>query len=143
MPITRRAILLAPSLLALHPVASLAGDTPAPKEAFLYFISPLDGQRVRNGFLCRFGLRNMGVAPAGVAAPNAGHHHLLIDSDEPLDPAAPVPADRHHLHFGAGQTETRVDLPPGVHTLQLVLGDANHMLFTPPVMSQRIRVRVY
>lgn len=142
MPIRRRMILSAPALLVARPGGASAGDTPAARDAFLYFISPLDGQRVRSGFLCRFGLRNMGVAPAGVAVPNTGHHHLLIDAAEPLDPAAPVPADRHHMHFGTGQTETRVDLPPGLHTLQLVLADTNHMLFLPPVVSQRIRIRV-
>lgn len=142
MPIRRRMVLCAPALLPVCPGSAFAGDTPAAKDAFLYFISPLDGQRVRSGFPCRFGLRNMGVAPAGAAAPNTGHHHLLIDVEEALDPVAPVPADRRHLHFGTGQTETRVDLPSGLHTLQLVLADANHMLFNPPVVSQRIRIRV-
>jgi hypothetical protein len=75
-------------------------------------------------FWCRFGLRNMGVTQAGSNAANSGHHHLLIDVNDPLDPNEPIPQDKTHLHFGAGQTEARIELQPGKHTLQLVLGDA-------------------
>lgn len=84
----------------------------------------------------------MGVAPAGVAAPNTGHHHLLIDVDEPLNTEVAIAADKKHMHFGAGQTETRLELPPGRHVLQLVLGDANHVSFDPPVVSRKIRIVV-
>ena len=88
-----------------------------------------------------FGLRNMGVAPAGSDRENSGHHHLLIDTDlPPLN--APIPNDFNHLHFGAGQTEAEITLQPGQHTLQLLMGDKDHVPHTPPVMSQRIRVRV-
>ncbi|HEV2552073.1 MAG TPA: DUF4399 domain-containing protein [Stellaceae bacterium] len=121
---------------------AFAGPTPAPKDAYLYFIWPGDGQRIKGAFWCRFGLRNMGVAPAGVRAPNAGHHHLFVDVDEPLNPNEPIPQDKKHLHFGAGQTEARLDLPPGPHTLQLVLGDADHIPFDPPVISRKIRIVV-
>ena len=120
---------------------SIAG-TPSAKDASLYFIWPVDGQRLRGPFWCRFGLRNMGVAPAGVAAPNTGHHHLLIDVDEPLNAEVAIPANKQHIHFGAGQTETRLELPPGRHTLQLVLGDANHVPFDPPLISHKIRIVV-
>jgi len=125
------------------------GRTSAPKEAYLYIIWPYDGARVKSPFWCRFGLRNMGVTHAGDATPNLGHHHLLIDVDEASSPTntlsldEPVPQDKQHLHFGAGQTEARIDLPPGPHTLQLVLGDANHVPFDPPVVSKRIRIVVY
>jgi hypothetical protein len=84
----------------------------------------------------------MGVAPAGVDAPNTGHHHLLIDATEALDPNEPIPQDKKHLHFGAGQTEALIDLPPGKHTLQLVLGDGSHHLFLPPLFSDVITVKV-
>jgi hypothetical protein len=88
-----------------------------------------------------FGLANMGVAPAGIEKPNTGHHHLLIDAKlPPLD--QPIPNDFTHLHFGAGQSEATVDLPPGKHTLQLLLGDANHIPHNPPVMSKPIEVSV-
>src|SRR5262249_7869204 len=87
----------------------------------------------------RFGLREMGVAPAGLDRPNSGHHHLLIDTDlPPLN--EPIPNDFNHLHFGAGQTETQVTLKPGPHTLQLLLGDKDHIPHSPPVMPPRIRV---
>ena len=89
----------------------------------------------------RFGLRDMGVAPAGLERANSGHHHLLIDTElPPLD--KPIPNDFNHLHFGAGQTEAEVTLKPGAHTLQLLLGDKDHIPHNPPVMSPRIRVLV-
>ncbi len=136
--ITRRALL---SGLVLLPAAARA-QTPAPADAILYFISPRDGERISGAFWCRFGLRNMGVTHAGDATPNMGHHHLLIDVDEPLDPNEPIPQDRKHLHFGAGQTEVKLPLKPGQHTLQLLLGDEAHVPHNPPVISERITVTV-
>jgi hypothetical protein len=83
----------------------------------------------------------MGVAPAGVDKPNSGHHHLLIDTDlPPLD--QPIPNDKNHLHFGLGQTEAYIDLPPGKHTLQLLMGDGDHIPHDPPVMSKKITIVV-
>ena len=116
--------------------------TPSPPDAFLYIIWPGHDDRVRGAFWCRFGLRNMGVTHAGDTHPNSGHHHLLVDVTEPLDPDEPIPTDKNHLHFGGGQTEARLDLPPGRHTLQLVLADADHRLFDPPVMSRKITIEV-
>jgi hypothetical protein len=87
-------------------------------------------------------VRNMGVTQAGSNAPNSGHHHLLIDVNEPLEPNEPIPQDKTHLHFGAGQTEARIELPPGRHTLQLVLGDAKHYPFNPPVISKKVTITV-
>ena len=85
----------------------------------------------------------MGVAPAGIEKPNTGHHHLIIDTTlTPEELKQPIPADDHHLHFGAGQTEARVTLPKGEHTLQLVLGDWTHIPHVPPVMSDVITVTV-
>jgi hypothetical protein len=128
--------------LALLPVAAHAQGTPSPKDALLYIIWPHDGQTIRGAFWCRFGLRNMGVTHAGDAYANSGHHHLLVDVSEPLDPKQPIAQDKSHLHFGAGQTETHIELPPGKHTLQLVLGDAKHYPFDPPVVSKKITVRI-
>lgn len=115
--------------------------TPSPDGARLYFISPRAGEEVERRFTVRFGLSGMGVAPAGVTYPNSGHHHLLIDAAEP-DPGQAVPADENHRHFGRGQTEAQIELPPGTHTLQLVLGDANHIPHDPPVVSERITITV-
>ena len=111
---------------------ALAGDTPAPDNAYLYIGWPNDGEVIKaQPFRVWFGLRNMGVAPAGVTKENTGHHHLLIDVD--LPPAdQPIPNDRNHLHFGGGQTETTLELPPGQHTLQLVMGDHAHVSHNPP-----------
>ena len=108
--------------------------------ASVYIISPRDGDTVTNPFRVQFGLSGMGVAPAGVDQPNTGHHHLLIDVNEPLDPNEPIPQDKTHLHFGAGQTEALIELPPGKHTLQLVLGDWSHLPFHPPIMSDVITI---
>jgi hypothetical protein len=141
-PVSRRTVLQAAALLAAPMSGVAAAATPAPPDAYLYIISPLDGQRIRGAFRCRFGLRNMGVTHAGDATPNSGHHHLLIDVNEPLDPDLPIPADNRHIHFGRGQTETELELPPGTHMLQLVLGDAEHRPFNPPVVSRKIRIVV-
>jgi hypothetical protein len=125
--------------------APAGGDTPArtpaPRDAYVYIGWPLDGAVVGTKFKVWFGTRNFGVAPAGVQKANTGHHHLLIDVDlPPLD--QPIPNDHNHLHFGLGQTETIVELPPGKHTLQLLMGDENHVPHNPPVMSRRITITV-
>lgn len=122
--------------------AALAGDSPAPKNAYLYIGWPNDGEVIRNGnFRVWFGLRNMGVAPAGVEKAMTGHHHLIIDA--PLPPMdEEIPADRNHVHFGKGQTETRITLGPGTHTLQLLMGDHNHVPHDPPIMSRKITITV-
>lgn len=136
--LTRR--LLLPMLLV--PATALAGKTSRPPDAYLYIIWPNDGEHIKGGFWIRFGLRNMGVTHAGDSTPNLGHHHLFIDVDEQLDPDSPIPQDKKHLHFGAGQTEARIELPPGKHTLQLVLGDADHIPFNPPLVSKKITIYV-
>ncbi len=114
----------------------------APADATVYIISPADGATVDRSFTVRFGLKGMGVAPAGVDKPGTGHHHLLIDVDSLPPGNMPIPADKKHIHFGGGQTETTIELEPGTHTLQLDLGDANHMQFKPPLVSRRITVHV-
>jgi uncharacterized protein DUF4399 len=134
------AALLLGSILAT-PAAS-AGDTPSPNDAYLYIGWPNDGEVINSqSFKVWFGLRHMGVAPAGVDKPNTGHHHLLIDADPPASDE-PIPNDRNHLHFGGGQTEAIVELPPGTHTLQLVMGDKDHIPHNPPVMSRKITITV-
>ena len=124
--------------------AATAANLPrsaAPKDAELYFISPQDGATVKSPVTVRFGLRGMGVAPAGVAMENTGHHHLLIDAELP-PPDLPVPADANHVHFGKGQTEAAVTLAPGRHRLQLLLGDHLHIPHDPPVASKPITIIV-
>jgi Domain of unknown function (DUF4399) len=140
MKIARSIVLSA--ALAFLPCATHAQEKPAAKDAVLYFVWPQNGAVIKGAFWCRFGLRNMGVTHAGDEFANSGHHHLLIDVNEPLDPKEPIPQDKTHLHFGAGQTEARIDLPPGKHTLQLVLGDAKHYPFNPPLVSDKITVRI-
>ena len=115
--------------------------TPAPGNAELYFISPADGATVSNPVTVRFGLKNMGVAPAGIKYDNSGHHHLLVDTELPAL-GFPIINDGNHLHYGGGQTEATVELPPGEHTLQLLLGDFAHIPHDPAVVSERITITV-
>lgn len=145
----RTITLIASPLLWILGVSALAQEeaaplprTPAPPGAMAYIISPEDGAEVSSPFVVRFGLRGMGVAPAGVEASNTGHHHLLIDVDELPPENLPLPATDQIRHFGLGQTETMLELPPGPHTLQLVLGDPLHIPHDPPVRSERITITV-
>ncbi len=123
--------------------AAMAGETPAPKDAKVYFINLKDGDKVKSPVTIKFGLSGMGVAPAGAEKENTGHHHLIINEELTGDELnEPIPADDNHVHFGGGQTEKTLELPKGEHTLQLVLGDWSHIPHNPPVMSERITVTV-
>jgi len=126
---------------ATTPSATLP-RTAAPAGAKVYIGSPANNATVKSPVTVVFGLAGMGVAPAGVVSENTGHHHLLIDADLPKDMGVPLPNDATHLHFGKGQTEASITLPPGKHTLQLVLGDHLHIPFNPPVVSAKITVTV-
>jgi hypothetical protein len=138
--ITTIAAVLALSVAALATAAGLPRTT-SPDKARVYFISPTDGQVLEDPVTVRFGLENMGVAPAGTVGAGLGHHHLIVDSPLPaMD--QPLPKDDKHLHFGTGQTETVLALAPGKHTLQLVLGDSNHIPHQPAVVSDRITITV-
>ncbi len=141
-----RSILLA-ALIAASP--ALAGETPAPDGAKVYFVGLEDGATVSSPLTVHFGLSGMGVAPAGTEKENTGHHHLLIDrpplgegEDGADEVNWAVPSDDNHLHFGGGQTEVTIELAPGSHTLQLVLGDASHVPHNPPVASDVITITV-
>lgn len=131
------------------PEAAAATDVPAamparraaPAGAMAYIISPADGATVDSPVRVLFGLEGAGIVPAGIEFDNAGHHHLLIDTDLP-DLDTPIPADTNHLHFGGGQTEVDIELEPGTHTLQLLLGDERHIPHDPPIMSEQITVEV-
>ena len=136
-------------LLALGASAHAQGAAPAtlprtaaPDSALTYLLSPANGATVTSPFTVRFGLRGMGVAPAGVTNPNTGHHHLLVDVETLPPDNLPLPNDANHRHFGLGQTETEITLPAGRHTLQLVLGDALHIPHQPPVRSEKITITV-
>lgn len=122
--------------------AALAQDrTPAPEGAEAYIIQPADGETVSSPVTVVFGLSGMGVAPAGTEKEATGHHHLLIDTDlPPMD--EPIPADDNHVHFGGGQTQVEIELEPGEHSLQLLLGDLNHIPHDPPITSDAITVTV-
>lgn len=134
---------LATTALMLATTVTLAQDrTPSPAGAEAYIIYPKNGAKVKSPFVVSFGLKGMGIAPAGVKFDNTGHHHLLIDTDVPADLSKPLPATDQIKHFGKGQTQTELTLPPGKHTLQLVLGDMNHIPHNPPVISKKITITV-
>lgn len=121
----------------------LSAETPAPADAKVYFINLKDGDTVKSPFKVLLGLSGMGVAPAGTEKEKTGHHHLLIDTElTGQQLSEPIILDENHKHFGGGQTEATVTLPPGKHTLQLVLGDWSHIPHKPPVMSEKIAVTV-
>lgn len=127
----------------------LGQGLPSAEDASVYFVNLEDGATVSGPVKVVFGLSGMGVAPAGTEKENTGHHHLLINrpplgegedgADELL---YGLPADDNHMHFGAGQTEVSLDLAPGAHTLQLVLGDMNHVPHLKPIMSEIITITV-
>ena len=116
--------------------------TPAPEGAKVSIISPTDGATVDKTFTVKFGVEGIQLAPAGDQTPNTGHHHLLIDVDQPIAAGQVIPADANHVHFGKAQTEAEVTLAPGKHTLQLELADKNHMTFEPVIVSKKITVNV-
>jgi hypothetical protein len=139
----RRTWVLVAALAAVVLVGSpaVAQQSTMPQDARVYILWPSDGQVIKGAFWVRMGLSGAGIAPAGVQKANTGHHHLIVDAElPPMD--QPIPNDHNHLHFGLGQTEARLDLPPGRHTLQLLLGDENHIPHQPPLYSKRITITV-
>jgi hypothetical protein len=128
-------------VLAVSGVA-FAERTPSPAGAEVYIVSPKDGAKVKGPVTVVLGLKGMGIAPAGIKFDNTGHHHLLIDADAPADLSLPLPADEHNVHFGKGQTQTTVTLPPGKHTLQLVFADFLHTPHDPALISKKVTIVV-
>ena len=129
------------AVLSLFAVTGFAGNTPAPADAKVYFVSPQDGAEVTSPVTVRFGLSGMGIAPAGVEKEKTGHHHLIVDAELP-DMNQPIPSNDNYRHFGGGQTEVVLELSPGQHTLQLLLGDLLHIPHNPPVKSDKITITV-
>ncbi|TMV06825.1 DUF4399 domain-containing protein [Ruegeria sediminis] len=123
------------------------GETPASADAKVYFVNLADGDTVSSPVTVVFGLSGMGVAPAGTEKEKTGHHHLLIDrppfgEGNPEELSTGLPSDENHMHFGGGQTEVTLELAPGPHTLQLVLGDMGHVPHATPVVSEVITINV-
>ena len=124
------------------PAPAALARKPAPAGAMAYIIEPADGARVTNPVRVVFGLKGMGVAPAGVDRNDAGHHHLLVDAPLPTDLGLPLANDEQHRHFGGGQTEVELTLAPGRHTLQMLLGDHLHIPHDPPIVSSVVTIEV-
>jgi len=129
--------------LTLFAAAAVADRMAAPAGAEVYFIAPQNGAKVHGPVTVKFGLKDFGIAPAGIKFDNTGHHHLLVDIDiKDLNLDAPLPATDNVRHFGKGQTETVLTLAPGKHTLQLILGDYTHLSFDPALTSEKITITV-
>ncbi|MBO6507905.1 MAG: DUF4399 domain-containing protein [Roseibium sp.] len=135
--------------LSISTFGALAGETPSAPDAKVYFVNLKDGDVVKSPVTMIFGLSGMGVAPAGIEKENTGHHHLFVNrpplgegEDGADELIYNIPADENHIHFGGGQTETSLDLPAGTHTLQMVLGDMNHIPHDKPVVSEVITITV-
>jgi hypothetical protein len=136
-------LLLALGLTLIASLAVAQERTAPGANAEVYFIAPQNGAKVHGPVTVRFGLKGMGIAPAGIKFDNTGHHHLLVDTDfSELKLDAPIPATDKILHFGKGQTETTLTLTPGKHTLQLVFADYLHQSFNPPLHSNKITITV-
>lgn len=134
-------LLVAPMTFAGHHEENGMPRSERPEDARVYFITPTNGEKTTSPVVVRFGLAGIGVAPAGVEKKHTGHHHLVIDAE--LPPAnLPVPKSDNYRHFGGGQTEVTLDLAPGTHTLQLMLGDHLHIPHDPPIVSERITITV-
>jgi hypothetical protein len=132
------------AVLLLLLSGAAVGHTP-PSHARVYFIGLQDGAVVKSPFKVKFGIEGFGITPAGTTAKirhKAGHHHLLVDVEELPDLDEPLPGNKHYLHFDEGETETMLDLPPGIHSLQLLLGDENHEPQDPPLISKKIYITV-
>ncbi len=143
MRIKLLALALAGVAFGTLPAVGLAIErTPAPEGAAVTILSPADGDVVSSPITVQFGLTGMGVAPAGVEQDNTGHHHLLINVDELPDMSAAIPSDDKHRHFGGGQTQVTLELPPGEHTLQILLGDWQHLPHDPPIVSEPVTITV-
>jgi hypothetical protein len=139
---TRKLVsIIGTAALALSSVLALARE-PSAAGAEVYIVSPKDGAKVKGPVTVVFGLKGMGIAPAGIKFDNTGHHHLLIDAEVPTDLSLPLAASEHSVHFGKGQTETSLTLAPGKHTLQLVLADYLHIPHDPAVISKKITITV-
>lgn len=134
--------LMTAALLIACSGGAIAEQLPAPPGAEVYIVSPREGERIKGPVHVVFGLKGMGIAPAGIKFDATGHHHLLIDTDPPADATQPLPASDGIRHFGKGQTEAVVDLPPGKHTLQLEFADYTHTPFAPNLLSRKITITV-
>lgn len=146
---TMKSLVTSISLMTALAISSLSfysrADIPvsqSPKGAKIYFVEPKNGDQVTSPVTVKFGLEGMTVVPAGVPHPDSGHHHLLVDLEALPDLTKPIPGDKNHLHFGKAQTETQLQLAPGKHTLQLLLGDHLHRPHHEPVVSEKITITV-
>ena len=133
-------LLLSFSLFFANGLIALEYSKGAPA-AEVYFIAPKNDDIVSGEVVVKFGLQNFGVSPAGLNVNGTGHHHLIIDADLP-NLTQPIQADKNHVHFGKGQTEVKLELEPGSHTLQLLLGDYRHISHSPPIYSNKITILV-
>lgn len=130
------------TIICIFCISSVTARSPSTSGAYVYIISPANGEIVTSPVNIKFGLHGMGIAPAGTEIKGTGHHHLLVDIENLPDLDKPIPADDHHIHYGKGQTETLIDLAPGKHTLQLLFADFVHVPHEPVLKSEPITIHV-
>ena len=125
-------------LLAAAAAGAATGGAPWPADAKVFFVAPKNGDTVAGPVKVVMGAEGVEIAPAGTAKPGTGHHHILIDTDLPKgeQALAPLPMNEHVKHFGKAQTEAELTLAPGEHTLQIVVGDGNHVPYDPALASR-------
>jgi hypothetical protein len=136
-----RFILICIILFFVSPLSSNDGQH-SNKNKRVFFVNLSDGEFVTSPVTVQFGINGMNIVPAGIKKPMSGHHHLLINLENLPDMTMPIPADKNHLHFGKGQTETIIELPKGKHSLQLLLGNYMHVPHEVPLLSEKIVIIV-
>ncbi len=131
--------------LTMFLVTTMAIAHTPPQHAKVYFIEMEEGAVVQSPFMVKFGIQGFGITPAGTKDKRrhtAGHHHLLVDMEQLPDLDEAIPQDARHIHFDQGETEALLELAPGRHTLQLLLGDEQHEPQDPPLYSDKITIIV-
>lgn len=137
----QRSLLILAAIAVVVAIVIFSEQTQRDPSSEVFFIAPKDGAIVKNPFKLVFGTKSVTIVPAGTEHAQGGHHHLLIDTGLP-PLGEPIPKDDHHRHFGGGQTEAEISLAPGKHSLQMLLGDHNHISHDPPVVSKVITITV-
>ncbi|HEX4924904.1 MAG TPA: DUF4399 domain-containing protein [Bdellovibrionales bacterium] len=115
----------------------VVGTIKTPK---VYFVTPKDGATVKPKFKIKFGVEGMSVKPAETMEVGTGHHHIIVNGAS-IPKGQVIPKDEKHIHFGKGETQTELNLPPGEHTLTLQFADGAHLSYGPE-LSATIKVKV-
>lgn len=97
-----------------------------PEGAKVVFKNLKNDATISSPFKMEMGTEVIKIDTAGPVVAASGHHHLFIDAEDSLAAGTVVPKDSAHIHFGKGQTEYALTLPPGKHKLTLQMADGLH-----------------